>query len=467
MVRDCFSNPDSPKYKGGSNKEATTGSVEVLVASIEGNNNGADFLLSNVEQELEDTQGENVPEGIEIEVNNEEEIRGAGMQAVERSFVRAARYAEVQAVVLAYQLRQQLSVSDSQMPTLMGFSDADHPNGTESNVRILEQGPRNNNNDSGEDDDSYADMPGLVAREEDSTVVSNEDALSEESSLADFSHESTDVTSETESVTTEEGSIQSGNSLQSDDSSVIYIENLGDVNTETCFQCEGIGHKTHTWNRCMGTTVTPQQHEGLQALIEMAMTSLNAGQVQTAWLESTDAELQQLTNEQVLNEEESKGDEKHELGLVSQQAFPTHSLEILKNPNIWVGDTGATTNTCHNKDGCVNEKENNALSMGIEGKASKCHSEVDIPGIICDKYGNEVQEVTLRKCRYNPNANFNLLSLTKLLMDGLKMNGDNNAIVMRKGDCEIRFDIVIKTETGAIFAAYIKRRNAPELKGAW
>ena len=76
--------------------------------------------------------------------------------------------------------------------------------------------------------------------------------------------------------------------------------------------------------------------------------------------------------------------------------------------------------------------------MGINGKASKCHSEVDIPGIICDKYGNEVQETTLRKCRYNPNANFNLLSLTKLPMDGWKMNGDNNAIVMRKGDCKIQ-----------------------------
>ena len=344
------------------------------------------------------------------------------------------------------------------MPALSGFSDAEHPIDTESDVRILDD-------DREDDDDSYADMPGLVTRDEDSTVVSNEDTLSEESSLADFSHESTDVTSETESVTTEEGSIQSGNSFRSDDSSVIYIENMRDVNTETCFKCEGTGHMAHTMNRCMGTTVTPQQHEGLQALIEMAMTSLNAGQVQTAWLESTDAELQQLTNKQVLNEEESKGDEEHEIGLVSKQAFPTHSLEILKNPNIWVGDTGATTNTCHNKDGCVNEQDNSALSMGIEGKASKCHSEVDIPGTICDKYGNEVQDVTLRKCRYTPNSNFNLLSLTKLLMDGWTMNGNNNAIVMRKGDNEIRFDIVIKTETGAIYAAYIKRRNVPELQG--
>ena len=122
---------------------------------------------------------------------------------MERSSIRAARYAEVQAVVLAHQLRQQFSLSDLQMPTLMGFSDADYPIDTESDVRILEQGPRNNNNDSGEDDDSYADMPGLVAREDDSTVVINEDTLSEESSLADFSHNSTDVTSETESATTE------------------------------------------------------------------------------------------------------------------------------------------------------------------------------------------------------------------------------------------------------------------------
>ena len=223
-------------------------------------------------------------DGDENKVKDDEDIRGTEMQAaVERSSIRAARYTEVQAVVLAHQLRQQFSLSDLQMPALMGFSDAEHPIDTESNVRILDD-------DREDDDDSYADMPGLVAREDDSTVVSNEDTLLEESSLADFSHDSTDVTSETESVTTEEGSIQSGNSVRSDDSSVIYIENLRDVNTKTCFQYKGIGHKTHTWNRCMGTTVTPQQHEGLQALIEMAMQTLNAGQVQTTWQESTDAE---------------------------------------------------------------------------------------------------------------------------------------------------------------------------------
>jgi len=45
------------------------------------------------------------------------------------------------------------------------------------------------------------------------------------------------------------------------------------------------------------------------------------------------------------------------------------------------------------------------------------------------------------------------------------MTGDASAIVMRKGNAEICFDIFIKTERGAIFATYIKDRNTPELQG--
>ena len=120
MARDCFKNLESSKYKGGNNKEATAGSVEVLVASVEENNIGVDFFLSSIEHEHQDEQGKIMPNGDENEVKNDEDIRGTGMQAaVERSSIRAARYAEVQAVVLAHQLRQQFSLSDLQMPALM------------------------------------------------------------------------------------------------------------------------------------------------------------------------------------------------------------------------------------------------------------------------------------------------------------------------------------------------------------
>ena len=135
-----------------------------------------------------------------------------------------------------------------------------------------------------------------------------------------------------------------------------------------------------------------------------------------------------------------------EVTLVTQHTLPMNSLNILKNPNIFIGDTGATADVTNDKTGCVNKQENSTMSVGIEGEASKCVSQVDLPGILCEKKGNEKDPVTFKSMRYNPKANFNIISLTKLIMDGWIMTGDKNGIVMRKGNKEIRFNIVIKTE---------------------
>ena len=63
---------------------------------------------------------------------------------MERSSIQADRYTEVQAVVLVYQIRQLLTVSDSPIPILMGFSEAAYMEDMESDARIPELGPRNN-----------------------------------------------------------------------------------------------------------------------------------------------------------------------------------------------------------------------------------------------------------------------------------------------------------------------------------
>ena len=74
-----------------------------------------------------------------------------------------------------------------------------------------------------------------------------------------------------------------------------------------------------------------------------------------------------------------------EVTFVTQHTFPMNSLDILKNPNIFIRDTSATANVTNDKMGCVNEQENGTLSVGIEGEALKCVSQVDLPGILCDK----------------------------------------------------------------------------------
>ena len=45
------------------------------------------------------------------------------------------------------------------------------------------------------------------------------------------------------------------------------------------------------------------------------------------------------------------------------------------------------------------------------------------------------------------------------------MSRDKNVIVMRNGNIDIRFDIAVKSERGALVASYIEYRNPPELQG--
>jgi len=157
------------------------------------------------------------------------------------------------------------------------------------------------------------------------------------------------------------------------------------------------------------------------------------------------------------SDQESDNEEEPELGHCS--------LSLLRDPNIFIGYTSATADVTHDKAGCIDEQENCALSVGIEGEGLKCVSQVNLPGIIWDKHGHEKQHVTFRKYRYNPKASFNLLSLMNLLIDGWAITGDANAIMMRKGNAEIRFDIIIRSERGAIFATYVKSRDVPEMQG--
>ena len=89
------------------------------------------------------------------------------------------------------------------------------------------------------------------------------------------------------------------------------------------------------------------------------------------------------------SDQASANEEEPELGLVSQQSFPIISLSLLRDPTTFIGDTGTTDNVTHDKTGCINEQENSSLSVGIEGEASRCVSQVDLSGIICDRYGNE------------------------------------------------------------------------------
>ena len=82
----------------------------------------------------------------------------------------------------------------------------------------------------------------------------------------------------------------------------------------------------------------------------------------------------------------------------------------------------------------------------------------DLPGVFCDKFGNEKENVLIKDMVYSPGSEFNLFSLTKRLDDEWILGGNKKCIWISQGNKKIVFDIKIVTPKGAIFAAYFKRK---------
>ena len=135
------------------------------------------------------------------------------------------------------------------------------------------------------------------------------------------------------------------------------------------------------------------------------------------------------------------------------------TMEILRDGDVWICDTGASSHSTNDNLGAANVKESGSASLGHTGSAVKATCTIDLPGQFAAKDGSPGMKATLTDVSYNKEANFNLLSLTRLLMSGWKIiSGDTAGIVIGNDNGEqIRFDIVIPTPRGAIMACRFVR----------
>ena len=132
----------------------------------------------------------------------------------------------------------------------------------------------------------------------------------------------------------------------------------------------------------------------------------------------------------------------------------------MENPEIFILDTGATTNSTGNPQGMSNFRATggSATRMG-NGSVITASTIGDLRGTICDNKGLEIQPVTLTDVHVLPGSPFNIISGTKLLMKGFTVKGNHNEIIYVKDNHQIKFDIKIETERGVLFAIKIKRNN--------
>jgi hypothetical protein len=138
--------------------------------------------------------------------------------------------------------------------------------------------------------------------------------------------------------------------------------------------------------------------------------------------------------------------------------FP-RTLELLKNPDFFIADTGATRHSTTNKDGMVNVREDQTVTNFGNGSTTRVRACGDLPIHIYNKAGQLVQRnITLGDVAVIPGG-YSLFSITKLQQDGWVTYGDANGISMKKDGMTIAFDIPIRTEKGVVFAMYCRRTH--------
>ena len=97
---------------------------------------------------------------------------------------------------------------------------------------------------------------------------------------------------------------------------------------------------------------------------------------------------------------------------------------------------------------------NDSQSLGQSGKAVEVINTMDLPGHFLGKDGSFGMKMTLTEVKYNNKYNFNMLILTRLLMNGWSIiSGDNIGIAIKSESGKvINFNIVILIVPVAIFA---------------
>jgi hypothetical protein len=130
-------------------------------------------------------------------------------------------------------------------------------------------------------------------------------------------------------------------------------------------------------------------------------------------------------------------------------------LQASNSPNMWIGDTVVTKHSTKHKQGEINSRPSSSRTNGIYSQAVTPSMEVDVPGMYCDKSGEDQFAVKLQNVDIIPKSHYNLISITKLMEEG-HMN-KKDGITLQKGSRVIKFDIKVKFPKEVLPCTYIKQ----------
>jgi hypothetical protein len=111
--------------------------------------------------------------------------------------------------------------------------------------------------------------------------------------------------------------------------------------------------------------------------------------------------------------------------LLMAMEFPTDQ-KFLDNPNVWIGDTGASVHMSPHQSGMHDIKEAKPVDAITMANGSSEDATVigNISGRVCDKNGNVLNDAKITDVTHLPEAKYNLFSITKLQNEGWILSGN-------------------------------------------
>jgi hypothetical protein len=136
--------------------------------------------------------------------------------------------------------------------------------------------------------------------------------------------------------------------------------------------------------------------------------------------------------------------------VIADATFTT-GAHILESQVIWIADIGATSHVTKHTEGGRKHHQTNVWTHGFAGETIQPDCEMDIPVTYIDVIETEKFNVVLGDVQMNGGFNYNLFSVTKMMLKGYKLKGDKHLITVWNQTQSIVFDLVIRTKKLSCF----------------
>jgi hypothetical protein len=101
--------------------------------------------------------------------------------------------------------------------------------------------------------------------------------------------------------------------------------------------------------------------------------------------------------------------------------------------------------------------------VAFDGNIMPITKRYDMRGVARDKNGKDVANLTVSSINLMPGARFNLFSASHAVKQGWQFHGDSTGVTLTKGAETLKFDLLIPTGSGHLYAITIVPEGTQEL----